>query len=73
MSTARPTSYDELIDVLESLPVLVREKRRRLGLSIRAAAREAGIPFSSLDRFERRQTAPDLMRTVLPLLRWVSR
>lgn len=71
MSKARPTGYDELVEVLDGLPLLVREIRRRRGLSIRAAAREVGIPFSNLDRFERREDV-SLHLTVLPLLRWVA-
>jgi len=46
------TSYAELADVLDSLPMLCREKRRSDGLSLRQAAREMGLSFSVVKRFE---------------------
>jgi transcriptional regulator with XRE-family HTH domain len=48
-----PTTYAELADVLTSLPVLLREARRQRRLSIRAAAVQIGISFSTVDRIER--------------------
>lgn len=49
---AAPTGYDEVIGVLESLPVIVREARRRKGLSLRSAAEEIGVSFSTMSRIE---------------------
>jgi len=46
------TSYAELAEVLDALPMLCREKRRRQALSLRAAAREMDVNFSVLQRFE---------------------
>lgn len=66
-----PASYDELISVLTSLPLLVRETRRRRGLSVRAAAAESGVGFANISRCER--GAGMHMATVVPLLRWVGR
>lgn len=70
MSDAAPTSYDEILDVLDRLPLLVRETRRRRGLSLRAAARESGVGFANLSRCE--NGAGMHMSTVVPLLRWVG-
>jgi predicted transcriptional regulator len=53
MKTARPASYEDIAAVLDSLPMLVREKRRREQLSVRAAAKQLGFSFSTLHRFER--------------------
>lgn len=71
MSTGWPTSYDEIVTVLGDLPMLVREKRRRNGLSLREAARQVGVSFSTLDRFEKGEDA-QLRATVIPMLWWVS-
>lgn len=46
------SSYAELIDVIEHLPVLVRETRRRKGLSLRAAGELIGVGFNTIKRFE---------------------
>jgi hypothetical protein len=68
----RQVSYAELIYILDNLPLLVREKRRRDGLSIRAAAKLIGIPFGNVDRFERGLDV-NVATTLMPLLKWVSR
>jgi hypothetical protein len=47
------TSYHELISVLENLPMLVLETRRRQGLTLREAAEKTGVSTNSLNRFER--------------------
>lgn len=44
--------YDELIDLIANLPVLVRETRRRRGLSIRATAEATGMSFATISRAE---------------------
>lgn len=69
-STERLTPYAELIELLEALPLLVRERRRRCGLSLRATAGQAGVSFSSLARFEHGRGI-DLSTAVL-LLAWVG-
>lgn len=71
MSDGKPTSYSEIVTLLGDLPMLVREKRRRNGLSLREAARQVGVSFSTLDRFERSEDA-QLRTTVIPLLWWVA-
>ena len=63
--------YDELISILDSLPVLVREKRRRLGLSLRAAADEIGMSAPTIQRCEAGQKEVSLTNATI-LLRWVG-
>jgi len=66
-----PTAYEELARVIELLPDLVREKRRRDQLSIREAARQTGMSFATVSRYEARQG--DLqVDNLLALLRWVG-
>lgn len=66
-----PSPYQELVHVLEILPDLVREKRRREGLSVRAAAEQVpGVSFSTLARFENRAGAH--VDNAMALLRWVG-
>jgi ribosome-binding protein aMBF1 (putative translation factor) len=52
VSHDRPTSYAELAAIIDNLPLLIREKRRARGLSLRAAAKEVGCSFSTLSRAE---------------------
>lgn len=48
----QPTPYRELAEVIGQLPLLLREARRARGLSLRAAAREIGMSFSTVTRME---------------------
>jgi hypothetical protein len=70
MGDTRPSSYAELLNVLDSIPVLVREKRRRDGLSIRAAGKASGVDFNAIARAE--QGAGMQLGTARALLVWVS-
>lgn len=70
MSTGALTTYSELADVLQLLPVLVREKRRLRGLSLRQAAKEIGVSFNTVTRFERGEDA--VMSTVVAVFRWLD-
>jgi hypothetical protein len=45
-------SYSEVAEVLDQLPMLCREKRRREELSLREAAAQMGVAFSVVHRFE---------------------
>lgn len=63
------TGYGELIEVLESLPVILREARRRKGVSIRQAAIELDVSFSSISRWEAGITHPDTPK-IIKVLRW---
>lgn len=71
MSTGALTTYEELAQVVDSLPMLVREKRRREGLSLRGAAKQIGCAFSTLDRFERGDQGWN-GRLLADLLRWLG-
>src|SRR4249919_1349584 len=48
--------YDDLIVVLETLPLLIRETRRRKGLSLRAAGNVLGVTHPTIMRWERGET-----------------
>lgn len=71
MSTGELTSYGELAQVIENLPLLVREKRRREGMSLRTAAADSGVHFMTLRRFELGENAA--MSSVVCLLRWLDK
>lgn len=65
------TSYAELIEVIANLRFLVREKRRRERLSIRAAAEQAGLSaYSTVHRFE--FGAEVQTTTLIALIKWVG-
>jgi ribosome-binding protein aMBF1 (putative translation factor) len=64
------TPYAELAEVIESLPLLVREARRRRRLSIRAAAREMGMSFSTVHRIE--QGDDCALSNAMTALRWLD-
>lgn len=71
MSTDKiPTGYDELISVLDSLPLLVRETRRRRGLSLRAAAPLVGVESTTIHRCEQGDNLR--LNNAVALLRWVG-
>jgi len=57
--------------VLDDLPDAVRRERLARGESIRSAARQIGVHFSILDRFEKRATAANLP-TVKRMLTWLA-
>lgn len=63
--------WAQTIRVLDDLPTVVRRERLARGESIRSAARQIGISFSTLDRFERRQVGVQL-KPVRAILVWLS-
>ena len=65
-----PAPYGELIEVLTNLRLLVRETRRRRGLSIRAAAEQLGLSHTVISRFE--EGAGVQLGNAIVLLRWVA-
>lgn len=70
MSTGKPTPYSELAEVIAHLPMLMKETRRARGLSMRAAAVEIGVSFSTVHRFEH---GKDSATSVLvAVLRWMD-
>lgn len=72
MNSETPTSYDELIELLAALPLLIREKRRRDGLTLRAAGKATGLSFSTVYRVEQGESDPTLSHVIV-LLRWLGR
>jgi ribosome-binding protein aMBF1 (putative translation factor) len=64
------TPYAELAEVIGSLPLLLREARRQRRLSIRAAGREMGIAFSTVDRIERGEDCA--LSNAMAVLRWLD-
>lgn len=66
-----PAGYAELLRVLDNLPLLVLEKRRRLGLSQRAAAKQTGLTFSTICRAE--QGYDMHLSTAMQLVEWVGK
>ena len=63
--------YAELIEVLEALPLLVREQRRRLGITLREAGEQSGVGFNTLYRIEARVSECSLSNAVA-ILRWLG-
>lgn len=71
MSTAdQLTTYTELAQVIDNLPVLVRERRRQARLSLRAAARQCGLSAATLSRFEGGQDLDG--KNLRRILRWLD-
>jgi transcriptional regulator with XRE-family HTH domain len=71
MSDGELTTYAELAAVLDSLPLLMREKRRKDRLSVRAAAEQAGVSFMTFSRWERGDTGRNVS-AVAEMLRWLD-
>ena len=69
-NNARLTTYSELAEVLEQLPVLVRAERRRRGISARQLGRELGTGNSFVTRFEAGEGIN--LSNALALLRWLD-
>jgi transcriptional regulator with XRE-family HTH domain len=70
MTGRRPPTYLEISKAVESLPIAVAERRRALGMSVRAAAKEIGIARNTLTRFEDGEDVS--IKFQIPILRWLS-
>ena len=70
MDEFKPTSYDELAEVLDNLPLLLRETRRRRGLSLRKAAQQLEMSFSTVTRFENGEDI--VLSNAADILRWIG-
>ena len=71
MSTEPPPTYSDLIRLVEAIPLLTLETRRRRGLSLRPAADEIGISGSTLLRIE---SGKAYNARVLPaLIAWIAK
>jgi transcriptional regulator with XRE-family HTH domain len=71
VSTEPPVGYGEILSVLDALPVIVREARRRKGLSLRDAGAAAGVAPSTLLRVED-GLLDCRLESAKALLRWAS-
>ena len=65
------TPYAELAEVISSLHIIIRSARRARGLSVRAAAKQMGISFSTLSRCETR-TGDLRMDNLVAILHWLD-
>lgn len=63
--------YADAIATIEELPTMLRIVRRLRGISLRTAAEEIGISFSTVDRIERGEEC--YLSAALACLRWVDR
>lgn len=66
----QPTPYAELADVTTNLPLLLREARRARGLSMRTAADQLGMSFSTVQRIEIGQDC--VLSNAVAVLRWLD-
>jgi len=62
---------ERLPAVIEDTRRIVRRERANLGLSMRAAAAWMQVPPTTLARFEKGATHPD-MDTLLAVVRWIT-
>jgi transcriptional regulator with XRE-family HTH domain len=65
------TTYGELAQVIDNLPLLVRERRRHHRLSMRAAAAQIGVSNSTVLRLEDGNDVDS--GTLAAVLRWLDR
>lgn len=65
-----PTPYDDILAVLDNLPVLVRETRRRKGASMREVGRQTGMAASTVMRVEKGIDCS--LENAKVLLRWAA-
>ena len=64
------SSYTELAQVIEDLPVIVKSARRMRRLSLRGAAEQIGLGFTTVQRVE---AGADMdTGTLKALLRWLD-
>ena len=70
-SDCEMSSYEELLNLLDGLPMLVRETRRRRGMSMRAVHAVTGVAASTIQRCEA-GTQDVSLDNAKTLLRWVG-
>lgn len=68
--TGALTPYAELAEVIDRLPLLLREARRAHGLSVRKAAAEIGCSFSTISRMENGEDCA--LYNAVAVLRWLD-
>lgn len=64
------TPYAEIIGVLDNLPLILRETRRRLGVGQREAGRQMGMSFSTVSRIEAGHDCA--LSHAVAVLRWAA-
>lgn len=69
-NNSKLTTYTELAEVLEQLPLLVQAERRRRGISQRQVSREVGLSSAFMVLFERGENVT--LENALRLLRWLD-
>lgn len=70
MSKQELSSYAELAEVIEHLPILIRETLRTRKLSLRQAGLEIGTSASKIMRIERGDDFS--AKTIVDVLRWLD-
>ena len=71
MSNGQQSTYGEIVDVLDRLPLIVREARRQRRMSLRQMAAAVGCSFSTITRIEHGGDG-NLANAIL-ILRWLDR
>lgn len=71
MADTELLSYGELADLVEHLPLLLREARRQHRLTMKQAGDQIGIASSTVLRLEAGQGA--VLETAVAVLRWLGR
>lgn len=66
----KPSPYRELISVLDALPLLLREHRRKRQLSLRDAADAIGCGFNTIYRIENGGDCQ--LSNAVAVLRWLD-
>lgn len=64
-------TYNEIVQVIESLPAQMSDVRAKRGLSIRAAAEEAGLAHMTWYHIETGNVTPAVDK-VVAILRWLD-
>lgn len=70
MTNKELTSFGEFAQILDELPVVLRGVRRSRGLSLREAARQIDVSFSTVDRVEKGEDCDT--GTLRLILRWLD-
>jgi len=70
LSDASLTTYREMAEVVERLPLLLRETRRQRGMSQRDVAERTGITNATVNRIESGGAAHT--RSIIAILRWLG-
>lgn len=67
----RQSTYPELIRVINDLPVIARERRRKKRMTLQEAADACGLSKNCYADLENRKRAPTA-HTLLGVLKWCS-